>query len=36
VYDGAIHGFMTVPGLALESRAREQAWLDVRALLARD
>lgn len=35
-YDGAIHGFMTMPGLALESRAREQAWLDVRALLARD
>ncbi|NTY60298.1 alpha/beta hydrolase fold domain-containing protein [Mycolicibacterium sphagni] len=35
-YDGAVHGFMTMPGLALESRAREQAWLDVRAVLGRD
>jgi acetyl esterase len=35
-YDGAVHGFMTMPGLPLETRAREQAWIDVRELLCRN
>jgi acetyl esterase len=34
-YEGAIHGFMTMPNLELGARAREQTWNDVRALLAR-
>ena len=34
-YDGAIHGFMTMPGLGICRRAREQAWADVSALLSR-
>jgi acetyl esterase len=32
-YDGAIHGFMTMPELPLGTRAREQAWTDIRQLL---
>jgi acetyl esterase len=34
-YAGAIHGFMTMPGLSLCRQAREQAWADVSALLSR-
>jgi acetyl esterase/lipase len=34
-YDGAIHGFMTMPSLGICRRAREQAWADVSALLSR-
>jgi acetyl esterase/lipase len=34
-YDGAIHGFMTMPGLSICHQAREQAWADVSALLSR-
>jgi acetyl esterase len=34
-YSGAIHGFMTMPGLAICRQAREQAWADVSALLSR-
>ena len=34
-YAGAIHGFMTMPGLSICRRAREQAWADVSALLSR-
>jgi acetyl esterase len=34
-YDGAIHGFMTMPGLGICRRARQQAWADVSALLSR-
>jgi acetyl esterase len=34
-YAGAIHGFMTMPGLGICRRAREQAWADVSALLSR-
>ena len=34
-YEGAIHGFMTMPDLKLGARAREQAWTDVRTVLAR-
>ncbi len=33
-YEGAIHGFMTMPDLSLGATAREQAWTDLRALLA--
>jgi len=33
-YDGAIHGFMTMPAIGLGVRAREQTWRDVRNLLA--
>jgi acetyl esterase len=32
-YDGAIHGFMTMPNVDLGARAREQTWGDVRDLL---
>ena len=34
-YEGAIHGFMTMSGLDICSRARKQAWADVSALLSR-
>jgi acetyl esterase len=34
-YKGAIHGFMTMSGLDICSRARKQAWADVSALLSR-
>jgi acetyl esterase len=34
-YAGAIHGFMTMPGLSICRQAREQAWADVSALLSR-
>jgi acetyl esterase len=34
-YTGAIHGFMTMPGLSICRQAREQAWADVSALLSR-
>ena len=34
-YSGAIHGFMTMAGLGICSRARKQAWADVSALLSR-
>jgi acetyl esterase len=34
-YPGAIHGFMTMSGLDICSRARKQAWADVSALLSR-
>lgn len=33
-YEGAIHGFMTMAGIELGARAREQTWRDVRELLA--
>ncbi len=33
-YEGAIHGFMTMPNLKLGATAREQTWDDLRALLA--
>jgi acetyl esterase len=28
-YEGAVHGFMTMPSLAICARARQQAWADV-------
>jgi acetyl esterase len=34
-YEGAIHGFMTMAGLDICTRARKQAWADVSALLSR-
>jgi acetyl esterase len=34
-YDGAIHGFMTMAGLDICTKARDQAWADVSALLSR-
>lgn len=34
-YEGAIHGFMTMPNLALGARARDETWREVRELLAR-
>ncbi|MGC1736149.1 MAG: alpha/beta hydrolase [Mycobacterium sp.] len=34
-YQGAIHGFMTMAGLAICDRARKQAWADISALLSR-
>jgi acetyl esterase len=34
-YEGAIHGFITMAGLDICRRAREQAWADVSALLSR-
>jgi acetyl esterase len=34
-YPGAIHGFMTMSGLEVCSRARKQAWADLSALLSR-
>lgn len=34
-YEGAIHGFMTMPNLKLGAAAREQTWEDLRTLLAR-
>jgi acetyl esterase len=34
-YAGAIHGFMTMSGLDICARARQQAWADVSALLSR-
>ena len=34
-YAGAIHGFMTMPGLGVCRQAREQAWADVSTLLSR-
>jgi acetyl esterase len=34
-YAGAIHGFMTMPSLAICRKAREQAWADVSSLLSR-
>lgn len=33
-YDGAIHGFMTMPDLGLGERARRQAWADISELLS--
>jgi acetyl esterase len=34
-YEGAIHGFMTMAGLGICTRARDQAWADVCTLLSR-
>jgi acetyl esterase len=34
-YEGAIHGFITMASLDICTRAREQAWADVSALLSR-
>jgi acetyl esterase len=34
-YPGAIHGFMTMAGLGICTRARNQAWADISALLSR-
>jgi len=34
-YDGAIHGFMTMAGLDICTKARDLAWADVSALLSR-
>lgn len=34
-YPGAIHGFMTMPSLAICGQARAQAWADISALLSR-
>ncbi len=34
-YEGAIHGFMTMPNLALGARARDETWRELGALLAR-
>jgi acetyl esterase/lipase len=34
-YEGAIHGFITMAGLGICTRARDQAWADVSALLSR-
>ena len=34
-YEGAIHGFMTMPNLALGARARYETWREVTDLLAR-
>jgi acetyl esterase len=34
-YEGAIHGFMTIAGLDICTKARDQAWADVSALLSR-
>jgi acetyl esterase len=34
-YAGAIHGFMTMSGLDICTRARQQAWADVSTLLSR-
>jgi acetyl esterase len=34
-YAGAVHGFMTMPSLAICRQARKQAWADVSALLSR-
>lgn len=34
-YKGAIHGFMTMAGLGICTRARNQAWADISALLSR-
>jgi acetyl esterase len=34
-YEGAIHGFMTMAGLDICTRARDQAWADISALLSR-
>ncbi|BBX93170.1 alpha/beta hydrolase [Mycolicibacterium boenickei] len=35
-YPGAIHGFMTMPGLTLADAARRQVCADIRAILDRD
>jgi acetyl esterase len=34
-YPGAIHGFMTMAGLGICTRARNQAWADISTLLSR-
>jgi acetyl esterase len=34
-YEGAIHGLITMASLDICTRAREQAWADVSALLSR-
>jgi acetyl esterase len=34
-YDGAIHGFMTMIGLGISTRARKQGWADISTLLSR-
>jgi acetyl esterase len=34
-YEGAIHGFMTMASLDICTRARDQAWADISALLSR-
>ncbi|MFZ0904855.1 MAG: alpha/beta hydrolase [Mycobacterium sp.] len=34
-YEGAIHGFMTMAGLGICTKARDQAWADVSAVLSR-
>jgi acetyl esterase len=34
-YEGAIHGFMTMAGLGICTRARNRAWADVCALISR-
>ena len=34
-YEGAIHGFITMAGLDICTKARHQAWADVSALLSR-
>ena len=33
-HPGAIHGFMTMPTLAICTEARERTWLDLRAMLS--
>lgn len=32
-YDGAVHGFLTMPDIAIGALAREQTWADLRRLL---
>lgn len=32
-YDGAVHGFLTMPDVAIGALARQQTWTDVRRLL---
>jgi acetyl esterase len=34
-HPGAIHGFMTMIGLGISTRARNQAWADISALMSR-
>ena len=32
-YDGAVHGFLTMPDIAIGKLARAQTWTDLRRLL---
>lgn len=34
-YDGAVHGFLTMPDVAIGALARDQAWRDLRDVLGR-